>query len=109
MSENMNSANSHYRDDIVKVCVQFSVAWAVVAMGVGVLLAAQLVWPQLNFDTAWSSFGRLRPVHTNGVVFGFGVTALMATAFYTVQRTSMVSLFAPRMAWFVVWGWQLVL
>lgn len=105
----MNSANSHYRDDIVKVLVQFSVAWAVLAMGVGVLLAAQLVWPQLNFDTAWSTFGRIRPVHTNGVVFGFGVTALMATAFYTVQRTSMVTLFAPRLAWFVVWGWQLVL
>src|SRR5690625_3445138 len=102
MSENMNSANSHYHDDIVKTGVMFAVLWAVVAMGVGVLLAAQLVWPQLNFDTAWATFGRIRPVHTNGVVFGFGVTSLMATAFYTVQRTSMVPLFAPRLAKFVI-------
>jgi len=109
MSENMNLPKSHYHDEIVKTCLQFSVAWALLAMGVGVYIAAQLVWPQLNFDTPWLTFGRLRPVHTNGVVFGFGVSALMATGFYSVQRTSMVPLFAPRLAKFVVYGWQTIL
>lgn len=110
----MTTSNTHlrddsYLDDIVTRLVQFSVFWAIVGMGAGVYIAAQLVWPSLNFDTAWLSFGRLRPLHTNGVIFGFGVTALMATAFYTVQRTCHVKLFAPRLAWIVAYGWQLLI
>jgi hypothetical protein len=50
-------------------------------------LAAQLVWPELNFNLPWTSFGRLRPLHTNAVIFAFGGCALFATSFYSVQRT----------------------
>jgi len=98
----------YYQDSVVTRLVQFSVAWAVLAMAVGVYIAAELVLPTIDFGQQWLSFGRLRPLHTNGIIFGFGVSALMGTAFYTVQRTSHVTLFAPKLAWFCCYGWQIV-
>jgi len=86
-----------------------TVVWGVVGMLVGVFIAAQLAWPALNFDVPWLSYGRLRPLHTNAVVFAFGGCALFATSYFVVQRTSHVALFAPRLAWFTFWGWQLVI
>lgn len=74
----------------------------------GVYISAGLIWPGLDFGQFWLSFGRLRPLHTNGIIFGFGVFALMATAFYSVQRTSHVPLFAPKLAWFICYGWQII-
>ena len=99
----------YYQDEVVKQLLRFSVLWALVGMGVGVYLSAELIIPELNFDQPWLSFGRLRPLHTNGVIFGFGVSALMGTAFYSVQRTSHVTLFAPRLAWICCYGWQVVM
>ncbi len=78
-------------------------------MAAGVYAAAELVWPGLNFDQSWLSYGRVRTVHTNVAIFGFGVSALIGTAFYSVQRTSHVPLFAPGLAWVVCWAWQLAL
>jgi len=98
----------YYHDNVVTRLVQFSVIWAVLAMSVGVYLAAELVAPTLDFGQPWLSFGRLRPLHTNGIIFGFGVSALMGTAFYSVQRTSHVPLYAPKLAWVCCYGWQLV-
>lgn len=95
-----------------KVVRQFSimtVVWGIFGMSVGVLIAAQLVWPQLNFDTAWLSFGRLRPLHTNAVIFAFGGSALFATSYYVVQRTCQVTLFGGWLVPFTFWGWQLVI
>ncbi|MGZ5240044.1 MAG: cbb3-type cytochrome c oxidase subunit I, partial [Caldimonas sp.] len=86
-----------------------AVLWGVVGMTVGVLIAAQLTWPELNFGIAWLSYGRLRPLHTNAVIFAFGGCVLMASSFYVVQRTSQVALFLPKLAWFVFWGWQAVI
>ena len=65
-----------------------TVVWGVVGMLVGVIIAAQLLWPELNFDIPWLSYGRLRPLHTNAVIFAFGGCALFATSYYVVQRTS---------------------
>jgi cytochrome c oxidase cbb3-type subunit 1 len=98
----------YYQDGVVTRLVQFSVVWAVLAMTVGVYIAAELVLPTIDFGQQWLSFGRLRPLHTNGIIFGFGVSALMGTAFYTVQRTSHVTLFLPKLAWFCCYGWQIV-
>ncbi|MFK7816845.1 MAG: cytochrome-c oxidase, cbb3-type subunit I [Gammaproteobacteria bacterium] len=98
-----------YSDRIVTTLVMFSVIWAVIGMLAGVYIAAELVWPALNFEQAWLSFGRLRPFHTNVVIFGFGVSALMGTAYYSVQRTCHVRLFAPKLAWFTCWAWQVAL
>ena len=75
-------------------------------MAAGVYVAAELVWPTLDFGQPWLSFGRLRPLHTNGAIFGFGVSALMGTAFYSVQRTCHVPLFLPGLAWFTCIAWQ---
>ena len=96
----------------VKVVRQFavmSVVWGVVGMLVGLWIAAELVWPALNFDLQWISFGRLRPLHTNAVIFAFGGCALFATSYYVVQRTCQVRLFAGKLAAFTFWGWQLVI
>ena len=78
-------------------------------MLVGVLIAAQLVWPALNFDIPWLTYGRLRPLHTNAVIFAFGGCALFATSYYVVQRTCHVRLFSDRLAAFTFWGWQSVI
>ncbi len=96
-----------YHDKVVIRLIQFSIIWAVLAMMVGVYISAELIWPKIDFGQFWLSFGRLRPLHTNGIIFGFGVSALMATAFYSVQRTSHIPLFAPKLAWFCCYAWQL--
>jgi cytochrome c oxidase cbb3-type subunit 1 len=95
-----------------KVVRQFSIMtiiWGIVGMLVGVVIAAQLAWPVLNFDIPWLTFGRLRPLHTNAVVFAFGGSALFATSYYIVQRTCATRLFSDKLAAFTFWGWQLVI
>ena len=76
-------------------------------MLVGVVIAAQLAWPILNFDHPWLTFSHLRPLHTNAVIFAFGGSALFATSYYIVQRTCHVELFAPKLAAFTFWGWAI--
>jgi cytochrome c oxidase cbb3-type subunit 1 len=98
-----------YNDTVVRQFAIMTVVWGVVGMTVGVLIAAQLLWPGLNFDTPWLSYGRLRPLHTNAVIFAFGGSALFATSYYAVQRTCHVRLFSDRLASFTFWGWQLVI
>lgn len=98
-----------FEDSTVRLFALASVLWGVVGMAVGVLIAAQLAWPELNFGVAWLSYGRLRPLHTNAVIFAFGGCALMATSFHVVQRTGQTRLFAPALAQFVFWGWQAVI
>jgi cytochrome c oxidase cbb3-type subunit 1 len=100
-------ATYNYR--VVRQFTVMTVVWGVVGMLVGVFIAAQLLWPELNFDVAWLSYGRLRPLHTNAVIFAFGGSALFATSYYVVQRTSHVRLFGERLAAFTFWGWQAVI
>jgi cytochrome c oxidase cbb3-type subunit 1 len=99
--------NYNYR--VVRQFTIATIVWGVVGMLVGVFIAAQLAWPALNFDIAWLSYGRLRPLHTNAVIFAFGVCGLFATSYYVVQRTCQVRLFSDKLAEFTFWGWQLVL
>jgi cytochrome c oxidase cbb3-type subunit I len=98
-----------YNDKVVRQFLAMTVVWGIVGMAVGLLLAAQLYWPALNFDIPWLSFGRLRPLHTNAVIFAFGGCALFATSLHVVQRTCHVRLVSDRLAAFVFWGWQLVI
>jgi cytochrome c oxidase cbb3-type subunit 1 len=86
-----------------------TVVWGIVGMAVGVLIAGQLAWPALNFDTSWLSFGRLRPLHTNAVIFAFGGCALMGSALYVVQRTCRTPLISHGLAKVVFFGWNLVI
>ena len=106
----MNTATSTAYDyKVVRQFAIMTVVWGIVGMGLGVFIAAQLAWPFLNFDLPWTSFGRLRPLHTNAVIFAFGGCALFATSYYSVQRTCQTTLFAPKLAAFTFWGWQLVI
>ena len=98
-----------YDDRIVRQFTIMTIIWGIVGMLVGVILAAQLAWPELNFDVPYLSYGRLRPLHTNAVIFAFGGCALFGTSFYVVQRTSRAPLFAQGLAQFVFWGWQVVI
>ncbi|PSC05993.1 cytochrome-c oxidase, cbb3-type subunit I [Alsobacter soli] len=98
---------SSYYDDPTRAGIVFAMIWAIVAMAVGDWVAWLLVSPDLTFDAAWSSFGRLRPVHTSGVIFGFGGNALIATSFYVVQRTSRARLPDQVSPWFVLLGFNL--
>ncbi|MFP4683832.1 MAG: cytochrome-c oxidase, cbb3-type subunit I [Ectothiorhodospira sp.] len=98
-----------YDYTIVKGFSIAAMVWGVLGMAVGVWIAGQLAFPVLNFDLAPFSFGRLRPVHTTLVIFGFGGNALFATSYYVVQRTCQVRLAGPGLAWFTFWGWNLAL
>ena len=98
-----------YYDQPIRNFAIMAVIWGIVGMLVGLLLSSQLIWPELNFDLPWASFGRLRPLHTNAVIFAFGGSTLFATSYYVVQRTCQTSLFAPALANFTFWGWQLII
>ena len=94
---------------VVRQFAVMTVVWGIVGMLVGVIIAAELLWPDLLQGIPWLSYGRLRPLHTNAVIFAFGVCALFATSYYVVQRTSQVRLFCGPLASFTFWGWQLVI
>ncbi len=99
-----------YNTKVVKAFAIMAVVWGVVGMLVGVLLAAQMVWPDLNnLLQPYTHFGRLRPLHTNAVIFAFGGCALFATAYHVVQRTCRTPLISDFMAWFTFWGWQAII
>jgi cytochrome c oxidase cbb3-type subunit 1 len=96
-----------YNDAIVKKAVIATVFWGIVAFAVGVWLALELCFPQLNFGLTFLNFGRLRPVHTSAAIFAFGGTALIASGFHVVQRTCRARLFGgDALADFVFWGYQ---
>ena len=103
------TTSTAYNYKVVRQFAVMTVIWGIVGMALGVFLAAQLVWPALNFDLHWTSFGRLRPLHTNAVIFAFGGCALMGTSLYIVQRTSQARLMSDGLAAFVFWGWQAVI
>ena len=105
----MQGVQGTYNDKVVRQFAVMTVIWGIVGMTVGVLIAAQLYWPALNFDLPWLSYGRLRPLHTNAVIFAFGGSALFATSLHVVQRTSHARLISDKLAAFVFWGWQLVI
>lgn len=107
----MSSTFDHpeYNYKVVRQFAIMTVVWGIIGMLVGVLIAAQLAWPALNFDLPWLSFGRLRPLHTNGVIYAFGGSALFATSYYIVQRTCKTRLLSDTLAAFTFWGWQLII
>ena len=105
MQQNMNT----YNYQVVRQFSIMTVVWGIVGMLVGVIIAAQLIWPDLTFGIPWLSYGRLRPLHTNAVIFAFGGSALFATSYYVVQRTCQVRLFSDGLAAFTFWGWQVVI
>ena len=104
----MSGTQTTYNDKVVRQFAVMTVIWGIVGMLVGVIIAAQLVWPELNFGP-WLHFGRLRPLHTNAVIFAFGGSALFATSYWCVQRTSHARLWGGPLVPFTFWGWQIII
>ena len=104
-----NAIANTYNYRVVRQFSIMTIVWGVIGMLVGVLIAAQLIWPELDFGMAWLSYGRLRPLHTNAVIFAFGGSALIGTSYFVVQRTSNVRLFSDKLAAFTFWGYQAVI
>lgn len=102
-------AHETYNDKVVRQFTVMTVVWGIVGMLVGVIIAAQLYWPALNTNLPWFHFGRLRPLHTNAVIFAFGGCALFGTSLHVVQRTCHIRLISDKLASFVFWGWQLII
>jgi cytochrome c oxidase cbb3-type subunit 1 len=98
-----------YNYKVVRQFTVMTVVWGIVGMLVGVIIAAELVWPDLNMNLPWLHFGRLRPLHTNAVIFAFGGSALFATSYYVVQRTCQTRLFGGGLAAFTFWGWTAII
>ena len=98
---------SRYDDQVIRWGVIATVFWGVVGFLVGLVIASQLAFPLLNLNFEWTTFGRLRPLHTSAVIFAFGGNALIATSLYVVQRTCRARLALPAVAKFVFWGYQL--
>ncbi len=98
-----------YNDTVVRQFAIMTVVYGVVGMLVGVIIAAQLTWPELNLGIEYLSYGRLRPLHTNAVIFAFGGSGLFATSYYVVQRTCQTRLISDKLAAFTFWGWNLVI
>nr|WP_297460593.1 cytochrome-c oxidase, cbb3-type subunit I [uncultured Halomonas sp.] len=107
----MSTALEHptYNYKVVRQFAIMTVVWGIVGMGLGVIIAAQLVWPELNLGLPWTSFGRLRPMHTNTVIFAFAGSALITTSYYVVQRTCQTRLYSDSLAQFTFWGWNAVI
>lgn len=102
-------SHADYNYTVVRQFAIATVILGIVGMAVGVFIAAQLYWPSLNFDTPWLTFSRLRPLHTNAVIFGFGTSALFATSYYVVQRTCQTRLFSDKIASFTFYGWMAII
>ncbi|MCU0766124.1 MAG: cytochrome-c oxidase, cbb3-type subunit I [Gammaproteobacteria bacterium] len=105
----MESQTYNYK--VVRQFAIMTVVWGIVGMLVGVIVAAQLAFPDFFLwdGISFLSYGRLRPLHTNAVIFAFGGSALFATSYYVVQRTCQTRLFAGPLAAFTFWGWQLII
>ncbi|MEM6850944.1 MAG: cytochrome-c oxidase, cbb3-type subunit I [Pseudomonadota bacterium] len=109
LSDQSPSQAGVYQTGVVKAGVAASVFWGLAGFLVGVLIAGQLAFPSVLYfpDLPWTSFGRLRPLHTSAVIFAFGGNVLIATSFYVVQRTCRTKLWGGMTPWFVFWGYNL--
>jgi cytochrome c oxidase cbb3-type subunit 1 len=106
-SQNISHAPVYYNYDIVKLFTIATTFWGIVGFAMGVIIAFQLAFPALNLGLEWTSFGRLRPLHTSAVIFAFGGNALFATSFFVVQRTSQARLWGrDGFLKFIFWGYQ---
>jgi cytochrome c oxidase cbb3-type subunit I len=109
MANSATTASPVYSDTVIRGFALAAVVYGIVGMLVGVVIAAQLTWPELNLGIPWLSYGRLRPLHTNAVIFAFGGCTLFATSYHVVQRTCQTRLFMPGLAMFTLLGWNLVI
>jgi cytochrome c oxidase cbb3-type subunit I/II len=99
----------HYDNKIVKYFAIACVFWGVIGMTVGLTVALQLVFPAMNFDLPFTTFGRIRPLHTNAVIFAFVGNAIFAGVYYSLQRLLKTRMYNDSLSWINFWGWQLII
>ncbi|TYP88705.1 cytochrome c oxidase cbb3-type subunit I/II [Sphingobacterium allocomposti] len=99
----------NYDNKIVRDFGIATIIWGLVGMSVGLLVASQLIWPQLNFLTQYTTFGRVRPVHTNAVIFAFVGNAIFMGVYYSLQRVLKARMFSDTLSKIHFWGWQLII
>ena len=99
----------YYDNKIVKKFLYATILWGIVGMLVGLLLAFMFIFPNLTDGISWLSFGRLRPLHTNAVIFAFVGNALFAGIYYSLQRLLKARMFSDALSQFNFWGWQLII
>ncbi len=100
---------SRYDDAIVRAFFTATVVWGAVGMLVGVVIALQLAWWPANLGLPWTTFGRLRPLHTNAVIFAFGGNVCFTAIYYSMQRLLKTRMYSDTLSWLHFWGWQLVI
>src|SRR5690606_11161688 len=98
-----------YDDDVTRKFVLASVLWAAVGMTMGVIIALQLAWWPANAGVPWLSFGRLRPLHTNAVIFAFACNVIFAGIYYSLPRLLKTPMWSPALSRFHFWGWQAII
>src|SRR3974390_1299191 len=98
-----------YDNHIVRAFAIATTVWGLVGTSVGLLAACQLFWPQLNLDTPFTTFGRIRPLHTNAVIFAFVGNGMFCGIYYSLQRLCKTRMFSDALSWFNFWGWQAII
>jgi cytochrome c oxidase cbb3-type subunit I/II len=105
----MEQEKFYYDNRIVKYFAYATLFWAIIGMVVGLLAALQLVFPALSFDLAYTTFGRIRPIHTNAVIFAFVGNGIFTGVYYSLQRLCKARMFNDRLSYIHFWGWQLII
>src|SRR5512139_2439948 len=105
----MEQEKFYYDNRIVKYFAYATLFWAVIGMVVGLLAALQLVFPALSFDLAYTTFGRIRPIHTNAVIFAFVGNGMFTGIYYSLQRLCKARMFSDLLSKINFWGWQVII
>nr|HPM92603.1 cytochrome-c oxidase, cbb3-type subunit I [Bacteroidales bacterium] len=105
----MEQEKFYYDNRIVKYFAYATLFWAIIGMLVGLLVALQFIFPSLNFDLAYTTFSRIRPVHTNAVIFAFVGNGIFTGVYYSLQRLCKARMFNDRLSYIHFWGWQLII
>jgi cytochrome c oxidase cbb3-type subunit I/II len=98
-----------YDNRIVRAFALATIVWGIVGMSAGLLVASQLVWPEVNLSLQYITFGRLRPLHTNAVIFAFVGNGMFCGIYYSAQRLCKARMFSDALSWINFWGWQLII
>jgi cytochrome c oxidase cbb3-type subunit I/II len=106
---NTSLESFYYDNKIVKAFAYATILWGVVGMLVGVLAALQMAYPVFNLNYAYTTFGRIRPVHTNAVIFAFVGNGIFMGVYYSLQRLLKARMFNDRLSWIHFWGWQAII
>jgi cytochrome c oxidase cbb3-type subunit I/II len=108
-TENLTIEKFSYDNKIVKYFTIATIVWGTVGLLVGILLAFQLYFPALNFNLQYTTFGRVRPVHTNAIIFAFVGNAIFMGVYYSLQRLCKTRMFSDLLGKLHFWGWQLII